>query len=108
MADFGSATFAVGQGVGSFTSFLPKITDVRKASVNDKDFVADMRVGEIAGCVITIGVGVIAASLAQSSAPIITGIFISIVIVCLYESILRSENQTISPSADRLTLVRNQ
>lgn len=106
-ADFGSATFAVGQGVGSFTSFLPKITDVRKASKDDADFVADLRTGELAGAVITIGVGAIASSLVQSSTPLITGIFISLVIIALYESILRREPIPTANKPERITLRRS-
>ena len=105
MADFGSASFAVSQAVSSYMQFLPKITDVRKASRHDAEFVTDLRTAELAGAVITIGVGCIVASMTQSSAPIVAGIFISLVIVILYESILRSDGTTVKPAG--LTLSRS-
>lgn len=105
MADFGSASFAVSQSVSSYMQFLPKITDVRKASINDADFVYDLRIAEIAGAVITIGIGVIVSSMTQSSAPIFAGLFISLVIVCLYETVLRKD----APASEqkKVTLVRS-
>jgi hypothetical protein len=106
MADFGSASFAVSQSVSSFMQFLPKITEVRKASVNDEDFCYDLRIAEIAGTVITIGVGMIVSSMTQSSAPIVAGLFISLVIVILYETVLRKEAP--DEKAQKLTLIRNR
>src|SRR4051812_3155459 len=106
MADFGSASFAVSQSVSSFMQFLPKITDVRKASINDQDFVYDLRIAEVAGAVITIGVGMIVSSMTQSSAPMVAGLFISLVIVVLYETVLRKDNP--EEKAAKLTIVRNR
>jgi hypothetical protein len=91
LADASAVIFSVGQGVASFTSFLPRLTDVRKASKENDNFVADLRIAEIGGSVITLGIALIAASLAKSVAPMYAGLFIVCVIVVLYESVLRQE-----------------
>lgn len=91
LADASAVIFSVGQGVASFTSFLPRITDVRKATVDNTHFVADLRIAELGGAVITMGIALIATSLAKSMAPMLAGAFIVAVIISLYETVLRQD-----------------
>lgn len=90
MADIGVAALAITQGISSFTFFLPKINEVRKGSMSDPDFVADVRTGEVAGLVVTVGVGAICSSLTQSSVPAITSLVVALMIIALYEITMRS------------------
>ncbi len=88
---FGPAAMAVTQGIGAFNIFLPRFTDVRRNNPQDNpDFAADVRTGEVAACVITMGVGCIASYFTGSPEPAITALFICVVLVALYESTLRS------------------
>lgn len=90
-AMFGPAAMAVTQGIGAFNIFLPKFTDVRRNNPGDNpDFAADVRTGEIAACVVTMGVGCIATYFTASPEPALTALFICIVLVVLYESTLRA------------------
>lgn len=89
----GPSLLAVGQGVTSFTNFLPNFLDVRRASARDNpSFVKDVRTGELAAVVVTVGIGVIASSLTESPVPAYTSIVMSIILVGLYESVLRTED----------------
>lgn len=87
---YGAAVLSVTQGFGAFMAFLPKISDVRKALPTDPDIVADVRVGELAGAIITLGVGGIVSSLTGSSIPMVTAAFMAVVIIALYESVLHA------------------
>lgn len=92
MPDAGSAaTLALTQAVSSFTFFLPKITDVRKADVSDAQAVADIRTGELAGLVVCLGIGAVCSSLARSSLPVMVSGVMALIIIALYESILRRD-----------------
>ncbi len=89
---FGPATLAMGQSISAFNSFLPKFAEVRKTNpVDDPGFAADVRMGEVAAVIVTMGVGAIASSLTGSPAPLYTGLFMCLVLVFLYESALRAE-----------------
>ena len=91
MADnIGAATLAMTQGISAFTFFLPKISDVRKASVGDPSAVADIRVGEAAGLVVSLGIGGIVSGLTKSSLPVAISLLVALLIICLYETVLRA------------------
>ena len=92
MPDAGAAaTLALTQTVSAFTFFLPKISDVRKTSVGDAAAVADIRTGEVAGLVVCLGVGAVCGSLTRSSVPVVTSGIMALIIIVLYESILRRD-----------------
>jgi hypothetical protein len=89
---FGPAMLAVTQGLTSFHSFLPPISDIRKHNPQDNpDFAADVRMGELAAVTTTLGIGAIAASLTGSPVPAYTSILVSALLVALYESTLRKD-----------------
>lgn len=100
----GPATLGVTQGISAFTTFLPKLSEVRKAGPNDVDTAADVRLGEIAAVTLTIGIGVITSSLTGSPVPAYTAVFMCLVLVCLYESTLRAD-RPFEPKSAFLTLV---
>jgi hypothetical protein len=102
----GIATLALTQGISSFTFFLPRITEVRKASQNDPQAVADIRIGEAAGVVVCFGVGAICSALTQSSAPAIVSLVVALMLVALYETVLRSDPQKVSTGSNVVDLIR--
>lgn len=88
-ASVGIATLAITQGFAQFNVFLPRISDVRKAAPGD-DISADVHVGELAAIAGTMGVGIIASSLSGSKLPAIVSGIVCILMVGIYESVLRS------------------
>lgn len=94
----GPATLAAGQSISAFTAFLPRLTDVRKASPDDPGMVGDVRLGEIAASAIAIGIGVITSSLTGSPVPMYAAAFMIVILVMVYESALRG-NDLLSPKA---------
>jgi hypothetical protein len=86
---FGPATFAVGQSVTAFISFLPKFSEVRQKSPrDDPDFAADVRMGEIAAVTVSMGIGTISSSITGSPIPIVVTLLVCLILVTLYESTL--------------------
>jgi hypothetical protein len=85
----GPATLAISSGMSAFQSFLPKLSDIRKADpVNDPSFAADVRMGEIAAVAVTVGVGAVASSLTGSPVPTVVAVVIAVGLVVMYESTL--------------------
>lgn len=79
-------------GINTFANFLPKFSDIRKADpVNNPDIAADVRMGELAGVTLTMGIGVIASSLTRSSVPTFTALVMCVFLVGVYESALRAD-----------------
>ncbi len=84
-------TLAMTQAVTAYTFFLPKITDVRKTSMADTEAIADIRTGEAAAFVVSLGVGMVCSGLSGSSLPAMISLLMALVITALYESVLRKE-----------------
>lgn len=88
----GAATLVLSQGSSNFLNFLPKLTEVRRASIeHDPDIAKDVRVGEVAALALTVGMGAMVSSLTGSTVPIIVGLCTAGFIIAVYESTLRSE-----------------
>lgn len=95
---FGPASLAAGQALSSFSTFLPRLSEVRKASREDADMVGDVRLGEVAACAVSIGIGVIASSLSGSPIPMYACAFISVILIVVYETALNG-NDIFSPGS---------
>jgi hypothetical protein len=93
---FGPASLAAGQALSSFAVFLPRLTDVRKADPGDPGMHGDVRLGEVAACAVSIGIGVIASSLSGSPIPMYAAAFISVILIVVYEAALNG-NDILSP-----------
>lgn len=88
----GPSTLAVTQGLSAFQSFVPKLSEIRRADpVANPDLAADVRLGELAAVTLTVGVGAIASSFTGSNAPIVTAVIVSATMVFIYESTLRGD-----------------
>lgn len=91
MADVGVAALALTQSYGQFQAYLPKLSDIRKADPKtDLEMVADVRIGELAAFVGSLGVGIIVSSLSGDPTPAYVSVVVSLILIALYESVLRS------------------
>lgn len=91
MADaiVGPATLVVSQGFSAFATFLPKLTDIRKADAKiNPDIVGDVRLGEVAAFAFCVGTGVIVSSLTGSPVPTVVAVLMGLSLVCVYETAL--------------------
>lgn len=103
----GPSTLALSQGISAFMTFLPSLSDVRKANPGeDVSMAADVRLGEVAAVALTVGVGAVASSLTGSPVPAVVAVTVSILMLCVYESTLRAD-RPMEPKFTPLTLVPN-
>lgn len=89
-AIIGPATLSITQAIGSFSTFLPRLSDIRKEDGTNPEFVNDVRVGEIAAVAVTVGVGAIVSSLTGSPVPAVVAVVVAIGLVMLYEATLNT------------------
>lgn len=88
---FGPITFALSSGIGQFSTFLPNFREIRQADpANNPELVTDVRMGEVAAVLVTLGVGATASALTRSSAPTVAAGLTSVALILLYETALRS------------------
>ena len=81
--------FAGIEGVSAFKSFLPSLAEVRRG---DSETKIDVRIGEIAACAITLTVGVLISTLENTATPVAIAVAICVVMVAIYETVLRMES----------------
>lgn len=95
---FGPASMVLGQTISSFTTFLPPLSDVRKAGPDDADMAGDVRLGEIAATALAVGVGAIASSLLGDPTPTVIALLVALALIVVYETALRG-NRPMQPRA---------
>ncbi len=78
------------QAVTSFTTFMPKISEVRKASATDPNIATDVRMGEVASITTTLAVATVVSNLGKTAAPMVIAIIMCVVMIALYEMALNS------------------
>jgi hypothetical protein len=91
----GAATLSMTQALALFQNFLPRFSDIRSANPEiDAGIVRDVRMGELAAVLMTLGVGAMTSSLTDSPIPAVIALITSGGMVILYESALadRSAN----------------
>ena len=93
---FGPASMVLSQTISSFQSFLPSLSDVRKASPDDSDIAGDVRLGEIAATALAVGIGAIASSLVGDPTPAVISAIMAVALICVYETALRG-NRPMDP-----------
>lgn len=87
----GPATIAIGQSVGAFQFFLPRLSDVRKSDVDsDPDMAGDVRLGEVAASALTLGIGIMVSSLSGSAYPAYVSVLMCLILICVYETALKA------------------
>jgi len=90
-AVWGLATISMSMALTAATAFNPPLTEVRKRSREDTTFAGDVRLGELATLLVSVGVGTISSSISGSPVPAIIGIIVGLGLVALYESALQTE-----------------
>lgn len=89
---FGPASLAAGQTLSGFMTFLPRLSEVRKANAGaEPEMVGDVRLGEAAATAIAIGVGAIASALSGSPIPMYAAAFVALIMIVVYEIALRGD-----------------
>lgn len=80
-------------GINTMQQYSPKLSEIRRANVvDDPAFAGDVRLGEIATAIVTVGIGILASSLTETSTPAIVSVFVAVGMIALYEIALRSNN----------------
>lgn len=88
----GPATMSLTQSLSLFQGFLPKFTDIRRENpVSNPEFARDVRMGEMAAALLTIGIGATMSALTGSPVPSVIALFTVIGLITLYESALRAK-----------------
>lgn len=87
----GPTTLGLTQSLSLFQGFLPKFSDIRKEDpTNNPDFVKDVRMGELAAAMLTIGIGAVMSSLTGTPYPAIISLISALGLIVLYETALQS------------------
>lgn len=87
MADAGSvsaATVSLGQTVMSYSFFLPKLSEVRRADPADSGMRGDVVLGQIAAGSLSLATGLLLSWMTGSRLPTLASVFIIIVIASMY------------------------
>jgi len=84
----GPASISIGQGVAAFFTFMPTLSEVRKAEPGS-DIAADVHHGEICAAVVTFGVAAVISAVTKSSVPLYVAGALTVLMVLIYEATLR-------------------
>lgn len=93
MADptlIGPTTFTVTQSITSFGAFLPTFREISAADPNDTAFVRDVRLGEFAAVLLSLGIGGMTSALTGSPLPTTIAVITCAGLVALYEYAMRN------------------
>lgn len=86
----GPATLSLTTALGLFQAFLPSFSEMAKTNPEDNpEMVQDVRMGELAAGVLTLGIGGMMSALTGSPVPSYVAIVAATILVVLYESALR-------------------
>lgn len=83
------AMLAVTQSVTVFSSLLPPVSEVRKATSADVSVLHDVRTAEFMAAGIVVGIGLVASALTKSPVPAMVAIIGAGALLCMYEGILQ-------------------
>lgn len=90
----GAATLSMTQSLSLFQTFLPKFSDIGKADpATNTELVRDVRMGEIAAVLMTLGIGGMTSALTGSSVPAVVALITCGGLVVLYEAALSSRGE---------------
>lgn len=86
----GVAAISLAQSFGFFQSYMPPISDVRKANPADTELVGDVRIGEVAALAGSFGVGLIVAWITRDPTPVYVSLIVCVLMIVVYEAALRA------------------
>lgn len=86
-----AATVSLGQSISAYSFFLPPLREVRQATVSSPVMRGDVRMGQIAAGVVSIGVGVMLSYLVGSAIPTVVALLTATMVGVIYETALNGE-----------------
>lgn len=95
MADAGAVSvsaIAIGQTVVAYQFFLPRMSDVRRASPADTAMQKDVIVGQLGAGALSLAVGGLLAVLTRSATPVYASLFVAAVIAVVYHYAMNGSN----------------
>lgn len=99
----GPATLSMTQSLALFQNFLPSFSDISKADPEvDISIANDVRRGELAAVLMTLGIGGMTSALTGSAVPSVVALVTCAGLVMLYESALKAQSGGVV-SADGIT-----
>jgi hypothetical protein len=100
-AVIGPATLSLTQSIGLFQAFLPSFSEIAKTNPEDNPaLVQDVRMGELAAAVLTLGIGGMISALTGSPVPAIVSVISGAVLVVLYESALNRRQEAYNAASE--------
>jgi hypothetical protein len=88
----GAATLSMTQSLSLFGNFLPHFSEISAADPDmNPDIVRDVRMGEFAAVMMTMGIGAMTSALVGSSTPAVVALITSGGLVLVYEYALKSK-----------------
>lgn len=100
MADpavIGPATLSMTQSLALFQNFLPSFADISRADPEtDVSIVNDVRRGELAAVLMTLGIGAMTSALTESPVPSVVALVTCTGLVLLYESALKARTGVVN------------
>jgi hypothetical protein len=85
VAGLSTASLTIGQTVFTYSYFMPPLREVRKANPDDPDMRGDVLMGQLAAGSVSMSVGMMLTWMTGSKAPVMTTLFIAVVIAVLYQ-----------------------
>jgi hypothetical protein len=82
-------TIALGQTIGAYQFFLPKLLDIRKASPVDATMRNDVRMGQLAAGAVSLSIGALLSWMMSSPLPVVVTIMIALINGGLYQYALQ-------------------
>lgn len=99
----GPATLSMTQSLSLFQNFLPSFSDISQADPDrDVGIAQDVRRGELAAVLMTLGIGGMTSALTGSAVPSVVALVTCAGLVMLYESALKARNGVVV-NADGIT-----
>lgn len=80
-----ASTIAIGQTVFSYSYFLPRLSEVRRADVGDPMMRGDVMLGQLAAGAVSVTVGMLLTWMTGSSLPVVTTLAIAVIIAVIYQ-----------------------
>jgi hypothetical protein len=94
-AAVGMATLCMTQSLVLFNQFLPSFTEISSADpAKDPGMVRDVRMGEVAAVITSLGIGGMTSALSGSSTPAVVAAITAGGLILLYEYALANRSQT--------------
>ncbi len=73
------------QSLTLFTAFMPSFTDIRKASPDDPEMRADVRMAALVAGGLALAVGLVAANVTGKNSPLLVSVAAAVMLIIVYE-----------------------